>query len=293
MGILITQQVSAYAMGRAVGFLNIIRPINSVMMGVGILVGVVIAGGLRSNISLEYLTLAFVTGFTLTGSAMVINDYFDREIDAVNEPSRPIPSGEVKPKEAVIYSLMLNAVGLAAAYLTSLPSLAIAVFSLLLMMIYSAWGKRTGFLGNLMVSTCIGLPFVYGGVLAGNVSTSLLFSALAFLTNTGREVTKGIVDMEGDSSRGVKTIAVVYGVDAAAHLASVLYIIAVGASILPLLLNLVSSWYIPFVVVTDLGLVYGTIALLRDHSRESSRKVKNQILYWMLFGLLAFTAGAI
>jgi geranylgeranylglycerol-phosphate geranylgeranyltransferase len=293
MGILITQQVSAYAMGRAGGFLNIIRPVNSVMMGVGILVGVVIAGGLRSNISLEYLTLAFVTGFTLTGSAMVINDYFDREIDAVNEPSRPIPSGEVKPKEAVIYSLILNAVGLAAAYLTSLPSLAIAVFSLLLMMIYSAWGKRTGFLGNLMVSTCIGLPFVYGGVLAGNVSTSLLFSALAFLTNTGREVTKGIVDTEGDSSRGVKTIAVAYGVDAAAHLVSVLYIIAVVASIIPLLLNLVSPWYIPFVIVTDLGLVYGTITLLRDHSRESSRKVKNQILYWMLFGLLAFTAGAI
>ncbi|MCX6647841.1 MAG: UbiA family prenyltransferase [Candidatus Bathyarchaeota archaeon] len=280
-------------MGRLGGFLRILRPVNSVMMGVGILVGVAMAGGLRSSIPPEYLALAFVTGFTLTGSAMVINDYYDREIDAVNEPGRPIPSGDVKPNEAIAYSLILSAVGLAAAYLTSLQSLAIAVFSWLIMMAYSAWGKRTGFPGNLMVSTCIGLPFIYGGAIAGNISTSLLFSALAFLSNTGREVTKGIVDTEGDGARGVKTIAVAYGVDKAAYLASAFYVVAAAASVLPPLLNLVTPWYIPFVAVTDAGLVYGAVSLLRDHSRESSRRVKNQVLYWMLFGLLAFAAGTL
>ncbi len=280
-------------MSRASGFLRILRPVNSVMLGVGVLVGVVITGGLRSIIPLEILILAFITGFALAGSAMVINDYFDREIDALNEPGRPIPSGEVKPKEAVAYSLLLSGVGLAAAFLTSLPNLAIAVFAWFVMMGYSAWGKRTGFLGNLMVSTCIGLPFIYGGVIAGNVSTSLLFSALAFLSNTGREITKGIVDTEGDASRGVKTIAVLYGVDKAAYLASAFYLVAAAASILPLMLGLVSSWYIPFVIVTDAGLVYGTITLIHDHGRESSRKVKNQVLYWMLFGLLAFAAGTL
>jgi geranylgeranylglycerol-phosphate geranylgeranyltransferase len=280
-------------MGRVSGFLKILRPVNSVMMGVGVLVGVVIAGGLRSIIPLEYLAFAFVTGFTLTGSAMVINDYFDREIDAVNEPSRPIPSGDVKPNEAIAYSLLLSVIGLATAYLTSLPNLALAVFSCLVMMVYSAWGKRTGLPGNLMVSTCIALPFVYGGAIAGNVSTSMLFSALAFLSNTGREVTKGIVDTEGDASRGVKTIAVAYGVNKAAYLASAFYLVASAASILPLLLGLVSIWYLPFVAVTDAGLVYGTITLLRDHGRESGRRVKNQVLYWMLFGLLAFAAGTL
>jgi geranylgeranylglycerol-phosphate geranylgeranyltransferase len=280
-------------MGRVGGFLKILRPVNSVMMGVGVLVGVVIAGGLRSIIPLEYLAFAFVTGFTLTGSAMVINDYFDREIDAVNEPSRPIPSGDVKPNEAIAYSLLLSVIGLATAYLTSIPNLALAVFSWLVMMVYSAWGKRTGLPGNLMVSTCIALPFVYGGAIAGNVSTSMLFSALAFLSNTGREVTKGIVDTEGDASRGVKTIAVAYGVNKAAYLASAFYLVASAASILPLLLGLVSIWYLPFVAVTDAGLVYGTITLLRDHGRESGRRVKNQVLYWMLFGLLAFAAGTL
>lgn len=280
-------------MGRLGGFVSIIRPVNSVMMGVAILVGVVIAAGLSPSVPAASLALAFVAGFALTGSAMVINDYFDREIDAVNEPTRPIPRGDVKPGEAVAYSLLLSAVGLAASYPTGLPTLGIAAFSWAVMMAYSAWGKRTGFPGNLMVSTCIALPFVYGGVLAGDVSVSLLFSALAFLSNTGREVTKGIVDIEGDKTRGVKTIAVSHGAGRAAYLASALYLVAVAASSIPILLGLVSIWYVPFVAVTDLGLIHGAVSLLRDHSRESSRKVKNQVLYWMLFGLLAFAAGSL
>jgi geranylgeranylglycerol-phosphate geranylgeranyltransferase len=278
-------------MSRASGFLRILRPVNSVMMGVSILVGVVLVGGLSSNIPLEHLLFAFLTGFTLTGSAMAINDYFDREIDAVNEPSRPIPSGDVKPDEAVAYSLLLSFIGLATAYLTSLASLSVAIFSWLVMMVYSMWGKRTGFPGNLMVSTCIALPFIYGGVIAGNVSAPLLFSVLAFLSNTGREVTKGIVDTEGDRARGVRTIAVAYGVDKAAYLASAFYIVAAAASILPIMLKLVSNWYLPFVAVTDAGLVYSAATLMQDHSRESSRRVKNRVLYWMLFGLIAFAMG--
>jgi geranylgeranylglycerol-phosphate geranylgeranyltransferase len=280
-------------MTRASGFLRILRPVNSVMMGISILVGVVLVGGLKSNIPIEHLFFAFLTGFTLTGSAMAINDYFDREIDAVNEPSRPIPSGDVKSGEAIVYSLLLSFIGLFTAYLTSLASLGVAVFSWLVMMIYSMWGKRTGFPGNLMVSTCIALPFIYGGIIAGNVSTPLLFSSLAFLSNTGREVTKGIVDTEGDGARGVRTIAVAYGVDKAAYIASAFYIVAVATSILPIMLKLVSNWYLPFVAVTDAGLVYSAVTLMHDHSRESSRRVKNQILYWMLFGLLAFAVGTL
>jgi len=285
--------MSAYAMSRAVGFLRILRPVNSVIMGVSILVGVVLVGGFRSSIPLEHLLFAFLTGFTLTGSAMVINDYFDRDIDAVNEPGRPIPSGDVKPGEAIAYSLLLSFFGLASAYLTSLASLGVATLSWLVMMVYSTWGKRTGFPGNLMVSTCVALPFIYGGILVGNASTPLLFSVLAFLSNTGREVTKGIVDTEGDRIRGVKTIAVAYGVDKAAYLASAFYLIAVAASIIPIILQLVSNWYLPFVAVTDAGLVYSVATLIQDHSRESSRRVKNQVLYWMIFGLLAFAAGTI
>jgi len=223
-------------MSRLNGFIKIIRPVNSIMLGFSIIIGVLIAGGYGKVPTLDFL-FAWVTGFSLTGAAMVINDYYDRDIDKVNEPDRPIPSGLVKPNEAIVYSFFLSIVGLVTTYLIGIEVLIIAFFSWCIMIIYSVWGKRTGFLGNLMVSTCISLPFIYGGILAGNVYSSFLFSALAFLSNTGREITKGIVDIEGDKKKGVKTIAVIYGVHYASIAASIFYFTAVIVSIAPILLN--------------------------------------------------------
>jgi geranylgeranylglycerol-phosphate geranylgeranyltransferase len=280
-------------MGRIGGLIRIIRPVNALMVGFGILVGVVITGGLTSMIPLFYLALAFVTGFTLTGSAMAVNDYYDREIDAVNEPNRPIPSGSVKPSEALALSAFLSIIGLASAWAISLECLGVALFAWLVMMVYSSWGKRTGFPGNLMVSTCIALPFIYGGLLTSNTPSAILFSLIAFLSNTGREVTKGIVDIEGDRKEGVRTLAVSLGPRAASLAAVFFYLLAVAASVLPLYLGLVSIWYMPFVVVTDFGLIYGSVVLIREPSRENSRRVKNSVLYWMLMGLLAFAAGGL
>lgn len=279
-------------MSRLSGFIKIIRPVNSIMLGFSIIIGVLIAGGYGKVSAMDFL-FAWITGFTLTGAAMVVNDYFDCDIDKVNEPNRPIPSGQVKPNEAIAYSFFLSLFGLITTYLIGIEVLIIAFFSWCIMIIYSVWGKRTGFLGNLMVSTCISLPFIYGGVLAGKVYPSFLFSALAFLSNTGREITKGIVDIEGDKMKGIKTIAVIYGAHYASIAASIFYLAAIVVSVAPVLLNLVSLWYIPFVVVTDFGLLYNVFLIISDPSRGTSRKVKNQILLWMLFGLLAFALGSL
>ncbi len=262
------------------------------MMGLAIIVGVLITGG-YGKVSIPILILSWFTGFSLSSAAMVINDYFDREIDLVNEPTRPIPSGTVKPLEAVVYSLAFSTAGIITAGLTNTLVLIVAVFSWCLMMTYSIWGKKTGFPGNILVSICIALPFLYGGILSNRIEASILFSILAFLTNTGREITKGIVDIEGDSLRGINTLAVSFGARTAAQAASFFYISGTLASFLPILFNQTSIWYIPPVIVTDIGLLIGTYNLLKDPSRDTSRKVKTQILYWMFFGLLAFAAGSL
>jgi len=121
----------------------------------------------------------------------------------------------------------------------------------------------------------------------------LLFASMAFLSDTGREVTKGIVDVGGDKTQNVKTLAVRFGDARAAVAASIFYLAAVSLSPIPWFLGLVSIWFIPFVAATDVGLVVSSFMLLRDHSREKARKIKNIVLLWFVFGLLAFIAGAI
>ncbi|MHA1711349.1 MAG: geranylgeranylglycerol-phosphate geranylgeranyltransferase [Candidatus Freyarchaeota archaeon] len=280
-------------MGRSAAFFRLIRPVNCIMMGFAVIVGAVLARGVGFASEWLSLVLGFVTGFTLTGASMAINDYYDREIDAINEPQRPIPSGAVSPREALVFAFILTAIGFLAALLTNVPCLATAIVAWAIFVVYTTRGKRTGLPGNLLVSACVAIPFVYGNFVVGSVNLAVfLFAAMAFLSNTGREVTKGIVDVEGDRARGVRTVAVSFGAKAAAALAVVFYLSAVALSPLPWLLNLVSFWFVPFVALTDAGLVASSILLLRNYSRENARRVKNMALLWFLLGLLAFLFGA-
>ena len=145
-----------------------------------------------------------------------------------------------------------------------------------------------------MVSFCVALPFIYGGVAIGSLDPVLfVFACIAFVANMGREVAKGIVDVVGDSSMGIKTVATVYGRHAAAKLASTLFIVAVGLSVVPWLMGSVSHYYLPLVAVCDAGLVRDSLFLLRDPSREVARRVKGEVLAWMLVGLAAFLAGSL
>jgi len=289
-------------MNKLVGFIRFMRPANCLMMGFAVMVGAVLANkaALSSNF-LPNLFYGFFTGFLLTAASMAINDYYDREIDAVNEPSRPIPSGLIKPKEALVFAFILSVLGFITAfansYLTNLQSiycLLVAIIAWLIFVAYTTVGKRSGLPGNFLVSACVAIPFIYGSFAVTNTlePNLLIFVLMVFLSNTGREITKGIVDVQGDKMRNVKTLAVKYGEKRAAVAASLFYILAVLLSPVPLIMQLVSLWFIPFVLVTDLGLVSSSLILIRDYSRERARKIKNSVLLWFMSGLLAFVFGA-
>jgi geranylgeranylglycerol-phosphate geranylgeranyltransferase len=116
---------------------------------------------------------------------------------------------------------------------------------------------------------------------------------MAFLSNTGREITKGIVDTKGDRAEGIKTLAVRWGEGAAAAVAVVFYLFAVALTPVTWFLGIVGVWFIPFVLVTDIGLIVCSGLLLRDPSREKARKIKKIVLYLFLVGLLAYIFGVI
>ena len=276
-------------MGKPSGFLRIIRPLNCLMMGFAVIVGASLVSALNFSIN---LLLGFVTSFTLTGASMAINDYYDREIDAINEPNRPIPSGTVSPKEALSFAAVLSLVGFAAALMTNISCLIVAVITWMIFVTYTTKGKRTGLPGNLLVSTCVVIPFIYGGFVVENLELSvILFAAMAFLSNTGREIAKGIVDVEGDKFQNIRTIALLFGERTAAVLSSILSVLAVSLSPLPWLWGLVSDWFLPFVILTDIGLIVSSISLLRNYSRKNARRAKNLNLVWFTTGLVAFIAG--
>jgi len=282
-------------MSKVGGYLRLMRPINCLMMGFAVVVGAALANLSVLGTFWQNLIYGFVTGFALTAASMAINDYYDREIDAVNEPKRPIPSGLIKPKEALIFASALTIIGFISAVLTNIFCFLIAIIAWIIFVTYTTVGKRSGLPGNFLVSTCVAMPFIYGSVAATNTiqSNVLIFVLMVFLSNTGREITKGIVDVEGDRMQNVKTLAVLYGEKKAAITAVLFFLFAVFLSPIPWLLQSVSFWFLPIVAITDFGLAASSFMLLKDFSRENARKVKNTVLLWFLIGLLAFIAGAL
>ena len=279
------------------GYLLLMRPINCFMIGLAVIVGASLVSLSTISAAWTRLVYGFITGFTITAASMALNDYHDRKIDAINEPGRPIPSGLVKPGEALVFALILTMVGLVTAYLTDTAyplCLPMAIIAWIISVGYTTVGKRTGLPGNLLVSLCVSVPFIYGSVAVANEVklNVLLFALIVFLSITGREITKGIVDVQGDRTQNVKTLAVRYGEKNAAIAAALFYLSAVALSPAPWLLSIVSFWYIPLVVMTDIGLATSSLMLLKNHSRENSRKIKNTVLIWFIIGLLAFIVGA-
>ena len=282
-------------MGKLTGFVRLMRPVNCLMMGFAVIVGAILAGFQISTLHLINIAFGFMTGFTLCGAAMAINDYYDRAIDAINEPQRPLPSGVVTSREVLLFVAFLSIAGFIFASIVSILCLLVAAVSLIITVTYLTVGKRSGLPGNFLVSACVAIPFVYGSVTA--ISTLrlnvILFALMAFLSNTGREITKGIVDVKGDNSEGIKTLAVHFGEQRAAIGAVLFYVSAIALTPVTWMLGLVSVWFIPFVLVTDVGLAVCSGILLIDPTREKARTIKKVVLLLFIFGLLAYLFGAI
>ncbi|MGE5575079.1 MAG: geranylgeranylglycerol-phosphate geranylgeranyltransferase [Ignavibacteria bacterium] len=282
-------------MNKLGGFIKLMRPINCTMMGFAVLVGAVLATPQIGSLNWQNILFGFLTGFTFCAAAMVINDYYDRKIDAINEPQRPIPSGTIKPNEALGFVGVLALTGFFFAGIVSILCFFVAAVSLAITATYITIGKRSGLPGNFLVSICVAIPFIYGSITSiGTVGSNvLLFASMALLSNTGREITKGIVDVKGDRTEGVKTVAVRFGEKNAASAAVVFFVLAVALTPVTWFLGLVGVWFIPFVLVTDIGLIVCSALLLLDYSREKARRIKKVVLYLFLIGLLAYIFGVL
>jgi geranylgeranylglycerol-phosphate geranylgeranyltransferase len=262
------------------------------MMGFAVIVGEVIAS---SAISARAAFYGFMAGFFLLASSMVLNDYFDLEIDAINAPDRPLPSGVISSTEAVSFALLLASIGLFSSAHTGIWTLIIASVSLLIAFAYNSKFKKVGLLGNSMVSINVAVPFVYGGfaVVDRNLSSLLIFTLLAFLSSLGREVVKGIVDVPGDNVRGVRSIAVMKGSGYAAKQGAFFFLLAVALSVLPLILRIVSSYYLPLVAICDVGFLLISYSIVTTPTPQNAKRNKKYALIWMSFGLLAFVVGTV
>jgi geranylgeranylglycerol-phosphate geranylgeranyltransferase len=261
------------------------------MIGLAVVIGEVISIAPKLP-GIQAVIFGFLTASLMMAGTMVANDVYDIEIDKVNSPQRPLASGTVKTRNAVVLAVVLSAGAIGFSALLGLWTFLTAVLALALMVYYNTRGKKTGLIGNAVVSFNVALPFFYGGLAVSSIRPLLfVFSVVAFLANFGREVAKGIADVKGDSLRHVRTLAVVKGTRPAALASAGLFVTAVLFSFLPPLLEKISWLYFPPVIAADIGFLYSAYRLVGNQTPENIRRVKGHVLLWMLLGLVGFLLG--
>ena len=274
-----------------IALLSLIRPINSFMIGLAVVVGIAIGS---PDMLFSRLTIyGFITGFSISSYSMIINDIYDIEIDKVNQPERPLAKQIISINSALSLSLILLLIGLTSSLIISYSNIIITAIFSFLSWFYNIWGKKQGIIGNSIVASSMSIPFIFGGVITGNISLLVWsISLIAFLSGMGREIIKTIADVEGDKIKGIKSVSIQFGPRNAMLVACGFIIISILISFIPVYLNLIQIYYIPLLILTDLILIYSVFLLSKNYSKSESLKVKKYILYAMLFGLITFLANS-
>ena len=271
--------------------ISLFRPINSLMVGFAVVVGAAVVS--REEVFSNSVLMGFLTGFFISSFSMVTNVYYDVEVDKINMPSRPLPSGAVSLTSAKWLASLSLVVGLFFAFLTTPIHLAIATIFAIVAWVYNYRGKKHGISGNMLVAISISIPYLYGGLAVGRGLDPLIIflSLTTFIAATGREVVKGITDLEGDKVRKIWSVARSRGTNEAAWIGSVLFIVAVISSWLPLITSAAGLIYGVLVIIPDGIFIYAAAAMVKRSTAQRARHVKKIALIGMLAGLLAFIFG--
>ena len=200
----------------------------------GVLCGAASSGGYKWTWECFAMSMAcmLMSGPLLTGYTQTINDYYDREIDAINEPYRPIPSGAISLKRVIAQIWVLVLAGLGVAFGLDIWAghdfpimLVLAVFGVFVAYIYSAPPlklKQNGWLGNYALgASYIALPWWAGHALFGELNSTVIVLTLIYsLAGLGIAVVNDFKSVEGDRELGLQSLPVVFGVEKAAMISA-------------------------------------------------------------------------
>ena len=262
----------------------------------GVLLGSILASrGLPSG---EYAIITALHSFsvmTFMFSWNALNDYVDVDIDRINRPDRPLPSGAIplgSAKRGIQVTGLLSILSLeVAGYVSSIgemgvenwiPALAIWILALFLLFNYESSSrfsyklKEKGLPGNFAISLSVGLVIILG---AASVSKPFddrawIVFLIGFLYNLSREIVKDIEDIDGDEGRN--TFAMRIGVDGARTVAAGLLVLALATMLAPFSPNLhiFTDWHVIFVIPALVSLMMVKPRLFASEDRAAQRLIK-------------------
>ena len=231
-----------------------------------------------------------LAGPLVCATSQAVNDWFDRHVDAINEPQRPIPSGRIPGQWGLAIAVLWTLLSLAVAFSLGTLVLGSAALGLALAWAYSAPPLRlklNGWLGNAAVGFSYeSLPWITGAaVMSGGALADTRILWMALLYGAGAHGIMTLNDfkaMEGDVRMGVRSLPVQLGAGTAARVASVVMVTPQVAVI-----SLLLTWGQPGHALVVAALLAGQVAMML---RFLARPVE-RALWYSGFGVPLYVSG--
>ncbi|HEX9261917.1 MAG TPA: UbiA family prenyltransferase, partial [Candidatus Bathyarchaeia archaeon] len=257
----------------------------------------------KGAMNIEIMPLTFFSMALITSAGFAINDYYDRESDAVIKPKRPIPSGALSLRQVIAVSASLYALGLLMAVLINVLSLLILITDSILLLFYSWLVKRkSGFAANILVGLLTGTAFLYGEAVTLGANTisplslsliSLSLYPIAFGT-IGGNILRDVLSLEGDSKVGYPTLPQTVGNQSSVIIAAIFFSATAVLGPLPYFLGFFSIYYVALILVWGGLLIYASARLIISQATlENVKKYERLITRSMMLLILSLILEAI
>lgn len=270
--------------------IKLIRPINFLITFISVIVAAVIC--LPDEAPGMNVFIAALAASLVMASGNISNDIYDIEIDKINRPERPLPSGKISSRITIVLYFIFLLLSLIFTWLINLPAFLIVAVTNLMLYLYSKFFKRIPLIGNIVVAFLAGLVFIFGGVVVGNPSVAIIPALFAFLINLIREIVKDMEDVEGDRKADVITFPIKFGLQNSKVLILVITILLVLYTLYPFITQLYKIGYFIIVMIIVNPILVSSMKLLFENERPGSlNKISNLLKLNMVFGLIAIYFG--
>ena len=243
--------------------IRFLKPVTWIPVMWSFLRGAVATGafGWKEMIGMKFILAMLLTGPLASGTCQMLNDYFDRDLDEINEPNRPIPGGAISLKNATILIALWSVFSVITGYLIHPLIGFYVVIGIVNAHLYSANPiklKKRLWAGNIIVAVSyLIIPWIAGeiaynaSVTLSSLQPSLIVAGLFTLSSTGTMTINDFKSIEGDRQVGIRTLPVVFGETNAALIAAIL--INTG--------QLLASGYLFMIGQTTYGIMVGALVI--------------------------------
>lgn len=239
------------------------------------------------------LLVSLVLLFIASGG-FAINDYFDRESDAIVHPERPIPSNQISPLGVVQFSAAMFLAGFFVALCINWLALGITVSCIVFLILYSSFFKQLlGFISNILIGLSIGtIPLFSEAAIFQTISLMSLSFVFFPICMIAGNVLKDVVGIEGDAKVGYPTLAATRGITVAVKVGALFFFLFIIASPFPYIVGAVSLAYLVPIALLDSILFGSALSLFKKSDiRNVNRQLKVVPMFMILFPI-ALAAGA-